>query len=44
MTLWALWRVSRLRFEGTVLKAGAAWLGLGSLAVACLVLALSWMA
>jgi hypothetical protein len=44
LTLWALWRVARLRFEGAVLKAGAAWIGLGSLAVAWFVLALSWLA
>jgi transcriptional regulator with AAA-type ATPase domain/polyferredoxin len=43
MTLWALWRVCRLRFPHSAGKAVAAWLGLASLAVACLALAMGWL-
>jgi hypothetical protein len=44
ITLWAIWRVSRLRF-GTGFWAGVGvWLGLGALAIGYLALALSWMA
>jgi len=44
MTLWALWRVCRLRFPVALLNAAAVWLALGALAVTSVALALAWLA
>jgi transcriptional regulator with AAA-type ATPase domain/polyferredoxin len=43
MTLWALWCVCRLRFAEAPGSALVSWVGFSTLAVACLILAMSWL-